>query len=173
VRLVSVTGSEEALRGLFELQPQQGSTNPTVHVRLKVDRLPLGPHSSTIVVETAHEHFPTIVVPASFVVVQPNFGLVKSLVVSNLPPGESREVSLRQGEYGGPVAGVTSVRYRGSPGLEVALVTRQSARDGPTLRVKCCADAVPVGIVQGTVAVRLQDVREELAIPILVVVGSK
>ena len=117
---------------------------------------------------TEHERFPELVVPVAALVGRPDSGLVKSLMIANLAPGESREVSLLESGADSGALRVLSASYQGDSGLRMELCGQPSPSDGPRVRLTRPAEGTAVAVARGTVALRVENVEEEVQIPITV-----
>jgi hypothetical protein len=175
VKLLEVTGSSKALQCSFAPQPTESEGNPAIRVRLAAKELPPDTYTATVTIRTEHEQSPNLVVPVAALVARPDWGLVKSILIPNLPPSESREVLLRKDRGENEAAHVVAAIYRGNSALRIQLLDRKSASDEPKLRITRGAQSAAPGVVQGTitVTVRLEKVDEKIEIPITVVCSAQ
>ncbi|MFO7907699.1 MAG: hypothetical protein ACQESR_26925 [Planctomycetota bacterium] len=88
-------------------------------------------------------------------------------MISSLLPGASRMVSLRQETSTKLIPQVVSARYQGDSGLRIELLSGGVASDDPRLRITRSSDSTSPGLVRGTILVRVQNLMEEMEVPIV------
>jgi hypothetical protein len=168
----SVIGGEKILQGTSDPQSPQEGDSTVVRVRLSTAHLQIGAYSGRVTIETNHKQFPTIAIPVFATVSPADSGLVTSLLIANLHPGESREVALWSGKPDGDVPKVVAVRYKGDSTLNVVLVHGKLRSDCPKLRITCSAKNVTATIIRATATLHLQNRDKDYDIPLLAVIRS-
>jgi Protein of unknown function (DUF1573) len=171
VDIVDVTGSDTGLEcSIGSTSSQDGS--PVVQVRLSTDSLSTGDYSGKVTILTKHNQHPKCEVRVSATVTGVDDGLVKSLLLPGMRPGEAREVALTRSDWNTHAPKVVSAEYDGETPLNVELLIDRTESDAPGLRVICPFESASAGIVQGAIAVTLAN-GKRIEIPITVVASEQ
>lgn len=124
-------------------------------------------YRQAVVVQTAHSTFQSLQIPLAIEVAPPDFGLIESVYVPALFPGEHLEVNLSKASVDRTTLTGIILTYTGDPGVNVERVVTDQDED---LIVRITrTDRQPVGrVVQGTIVVTSTMNEQRIEIPVTI-----